>query len=199
VRRVASRRQSGRNHTRGMPAEYELHAGSTMRRIFIGVAGVCLALQPVHAGERKHGASVGAQAHATHAIAFATPARSNLSADVPQSSHHPVTRLREASAWQPRGEGQRTEVAPRPVNFGRKSEAGVGNAGRGEFSFVPVSPLGTEARGPRSEVGSAKRGPSTLPRERKSMTFFRLDPKFGDVSVQPVVGGVNGAQVSLGF
>ena len=48
--------------------------------------------------------------------------------------------------------------------------------------------------------GAARRaGPATAPAERKTLTFFRLNSKFGAVSVQPVVGGVNGAQLSLGF
>ena len=72
--------------------------------------------------------------------------------------------------------------------------------GRGEFSFSPVSPL--ESRLSRSANTSSdeqkQKGP-TAPRERKNVTFFRLDPKFGDVSVQPVVGGVNGAQLSVGY
>jgi len=89
--------------------------------------------------------------------------------------------------------GQRTEVER------RRTEVGVGNTGHGEFSFVPVTPLRPEVRDHRTEVGTSKQGPSTSPRERKSITFFRLDPKLGDVSVQPVVGGVNGAQLSVGF
>jgi hypothetical protein len=36
-------------------------------------------------------------------------------------------------------------------------------------------------------------------KDRKKIILFRLDPKFGDVSVQPVFGPVNGAQVSVGF
>jgi hypothetical protein len=163
-------------------------------RFVIRVAGLSLAvgmaLQPAQAGERKHGATGAVQAHAFRAVVIAPPVRANLHADISQTLHHAVT--------SPRGEGQRAEVPPRPVNFSRKTEVGAGNVGHGEFSFDPVTPLGMEVRGPRSEVGSAK-GPSTPPRERKSLTFFRLDPKFGDVSVQPVVGGVNGAQVSLGF
>jgi hypothetical protein len=157
-------------------------------RFVIRVAGlslvVGLALQPAQAGERKHGATIAYQAHASHAVVVSAPTRSNLHADISQTLHHAVTI--------PRGEGQRTEVGS------RKTEVGAENVGHGEFSFVPVTPLGMEVKGPRSEVGSAK-GPGTPPRERKSLTFFRLDPKFGDVSVQPVVGGVNGAQVSLGF
>lgn len=70
--------------------------------------------------------------------------------------------------------------------------------GRGEFSFFPVYPLKSEVRGLKSEVEDARRAP-TPPRERKPVTFFRLGPKLGDISVQPVVGGVNGAQFSLGF
>jgi hypothetical protein len=181
----ASRRQG----TRGRRAGCELPMrDGTMRRIFIGVAGVCLtmglALQPAQAGERKHGATITFQAQASHAVVVGAPARSSVRADISQTLHHAVA--------SPRGEGQRTEV-------GGRRTVGVGNAGHGEFSFAPVSPLGTEVGGQRSEVGSGKRGPSTSPRERKSLTLFRLDPKFGDVSVQPVVGGVNGAQVSLGF
>jgi hypothetical protein len=41
-------------------------------------------------------------------------------------------------------------------------------------------------------------GQSARP-QHKTLTFFRLNPKLGDVSVQPVVGGVNGAQLSIGF
>lgn len=33
------------------------------------------------------------------------------------------------------------------------------------------------------------------PPKRKTITFFRR----GDISVQPVIGGVNGAQLSIGF
>jgi hypothetical protein len=36
-------------------------------------------------------------------------------------------------------------------------------------------------------------------KERKKIILFRLDPKFGDISVQPVVGAVKGAQVVVGF
>jgi hypothetical protein len=39
----------------------------------------------------------------------------------------------------------------------------------------------------------------TPPNERKKIILFRFDPKFGDVSVQPVVGQVNGAQLSVGW
>jgi hypothetical protein len=36
--------------------------------------------------------------------------------------------------------------------------------------------------------------------ERKTITLFRFTTrKLGEVSVQPVVGGVNGAQLSIGF
>jgi hypothetical protein len=75
----------------------------------------------------------------------------------------------------------------------------------GEFSFSPVSPLaprsGNEPTAHKASVtGQAKEeGPTTDPAERKAVTFFRLNPKFGDVSVQPVVGGVNGAQLAVGF
>jgi hypothetical protein len=44
-----------------------------------------------------------------------------------------------------------------------------------------------------------KESAPTPPRERKSLTFFRFDSKLGDVSVQPVIGALKGAQLSLGF
>jgi hypothetical protein len=71
--------------------------------------------------------------------------------------------------------------------------------GRGELSFSPVSPLKSEVGNQRPEVGSKKPGPTTAPSERRTLKFFQLAPKFGDVSVQPVIGGVNGAQLSVGF
>ena len=137
-----------------------------------------LGLQPAQAGERKHATAFAVQAHASHAVALAAPVRAGLRADVPQTLRHTVGS---------------------PVTAGKlKTEVGVSNAGHGEISFAPVSPLSAETRNQRADAGSGS-GPKTAPRERKSVTFFRLDPKFGDVSVQPVVGGVNGAQVSLGF
>jgi hypothetical protein len=69
-----------------------------------------------------------------------------------------------------------------------------GMHGRGELAGVPVRPLETRLWH-QPVTGADQSGRH----ERKSLTFFRLDPKFGDVSVQPVVGGVNGAQVSVGF
>jgi hypothetical protein len=71
---------------------------------------------------------------------------------------------------------------------------------RSEFSFSPVTPLESRASRARPQVqsGNEEKGP-TSPRERRNVTFFRLDPKFGDISVQPVVGGVNGAQFSVGY
>lgn len=39
----------------------------------------------------------------------------------------------------------------------------------------------------------------TPPTERKSLTFFRFQSRVGEVSVQPVIGAMKGAQFSLGF
>ena len=66
--------------------------------------------------------------------------------------------------------------------------------GRAELAGSPVRPLETRLSH-QSTTDVADQGRH----EHKSLTFFRLNPKFGDVSVQPVVGGVNGAQVSVGF
>jgi hypothetical protein len=150
-------------------------SGFVIRVLGLGVVAA-FALQPAEAGERKLAA---AQAHHLrafiHTVALIAPARSSLRADLPKTSR---------------------EVTSRHLETGRESVALPGGANRnavtrGEFSFVPVTPLGTEAGVQRTEPVS--------PRERRNITLFRLDPKLGDVSVQPVVGGVNGAQLLVGF
>jgi hypothetical protein len=75
--------------------------------------------------------------------------------------------------------------------------------GRGDLPFLSVSPFESrltrfDNRSSAAGTSQKEKGPTT-PAERKTITLFRLDPKFGDVSVQPVVGGVNGAQVAVGF
>jgi hypothetical protein len=169
-------------------------SGFVIRVLGLGAAAAAFALQPAQAGERKPAA---AQAHHLGAsipkIALVAPARSSLRADLPKTT--------------------RKNVTTRPNDFGGsrlRSEKGRDLAGvrsgasrnttRGEFSFVPVTPLGTEAGDLRQGDGVPKeKGPATPPAARKNITLFRLDPKLGDVSVQPVVGGVNGAQLSVGF
>ena len=136
----------------------------------LGVA-VGLALQPAHAGERRKDAAIDARALAVHHVVFVAPARS-------------FGKMESASGTA-KGESVRAEGA------GRRTDVG------GQRTEALTFPSVTWERG-KTEGGTGK-GPSTAPRERKSLTFFRLDPKFGDVSVQPVVGGVNGAQVSMGF
>ena len=72
--------------------------------------------------------------------------------------------------------------------------------GRVEHAFFQVTPF--ESRAGAGEKGSQQReeqrgsGPSTAPRERKTITLLRFNP---NISVQPVIGGVNGAQLSVGF
>ena len=45
-----------------------------------------------------------------------------------------------------------------------------------------------------------KRGNATAPAsEHKRLTLFHINSRFGDIAVQPVMGQVNGAQLSLGF
>lgn len=157
-----------------------------MARNLIGWAAVGLvlglALPPAWAGERKP-AAMSSGGVPLHKVVFAAPARSTLRAGLPPTSRYGVT--------------------SRPgENFGGGPLKGQG---RRELSFAAVSPLRSEAGAPatagkqRSETGSAKLGPTTAPSERKTMKFLQLDPRLGDVSVQPVVGGVNGAQLSVGF
>ena len=45
-----------------------------------------------------------------------------------------------------------------------------------------------------------KRGNAAVPAsEYKRLTLFHINSKVGDIAVQPVIGQVNGAQLSLGF
>ena len=45
-----------------------------------------------------------------------------------------------------------------------------------------------------------KRGNALGPaNEHKQLTLFHFNSRFGDLAVQPVMGQVNGAQLSLGF
>src|SRR5205814_6983946 len=51
------------------------------------------------------------------------------------------------------------------------------------------------SRSERDEAAKEKESQPTLPRERKKIILYQFDRKFGDVSVQPVIGQVNGAQI----
>jgi hypothetical protein len=112
-----------------------------------------------------------------------------------------------AAAGERKAAGSRhAEAAARPlVAAAQLRSAGENHAGgmramhgRSDLSGAPVRPL--ETRLSPGVAGGGLREKAATPRhERKGITFFRLNPKFGDVSVQPVIGGVNGAQVSVGF
>jgi hypothetical protein len=121
-----------------------------------------LALQPTHGGDRKQAAERHAET-VTRGVVVANNARSNLRADVPQTTRS------------------------------------GGTSRRSEFSFSPVSPLESTTRSQAQPGHEEKEKGPTSPRERRNVTFFRLDSKFGNISVQPVVGGVNGAQLSVGY
>jgi len=147
--------------------------GSVMRVVGFGVA-IGVALQSVQAGERQTAAAV--QVHHLEA------------------SGHRVALVK--------GEDRGLRIESGGPALAGKLRIGVGSVGHGEFLFGPVTPLGTDPPSPRDRGTTARQGetgPATSPRERKSVTFFRLDPKLGDVAVQPVIGGVNGAQLSVGF
>jgi hypothetical protein len=91
-------------------------------------------------------------------------------------------------------------VVTAPLQSAGENHAGGMRAmqGRSDLSGAPVRPLETRLS-PGVAGGGLGEKAATPRRERKGITFFRLNPKFGDVSVQPVIGGVNGAQVSVGF
>jgi len=69
---------------------------------------------------------------------------------------------------------------------------------------VTTSAVFVKSAGQTPAVTGRKEEPraleSTARPERKTITLFRFSTrKLGEVSVQPVVGGVNGAQLSIGF
>ena len=72
--------------------------------------------------------------------------------------------------------------------------------GHAELAFNQVTPFESRAAA-SGEKASRQRdeqkgsGPTT-PHERKTVTLLRFNP---NVAVQPIFGGVNGAQLSVGF
>ena len=69
------------------------------------------------------------------------------------------------------------------------------------LSLPPSRSFGVASRAGSSEHTRTKEKESapTPAKERKKITLFRFNPKFGDISVQPVLGEVNGAQVCVEF
>ena len=55
------------------------------------------------------------------------------------------------------------------------------------------------SRSQRDPARKEKESEPTSAKERKKIILFQFDRKFGDISVQPVVGQVNGAQLAVGF
>lgn len=104
---------------------------------------------------------------------------------------------------------QRVALSARSSNFGGQMRS-LGNnqvaapmkiQGRGELAFVQVRPFESRSLAPAEKTSRPREeqkgsGPATAPRERRAITLLRLNP---NISVEPVVGGVNGAQVSVGF
>jgi hypothetical protein len=103
---------------------------------------------------------------------------------------------------------QSAAVSARSSDFGGQMRSSGNNhpaapmkmQGRGELAFFQITPLESRAAGvgektsrPREEQKPS--GPTT-PRERRTITLLRFNP---NISVQPIFGGVNGAQLSVGF
>ncbi|MBA2271003.1 MAG: hypothetical protein M3372_04735 [Verrucomicrobiota bacterium] len=90
-----------------------------------------------------------------------------------------------------------------PAAGGNVGARGARAAAQGDFFLGAVSPFGStawrSAQAASASEESKEAGMPTPPRERKKLTLFRFDPKLGDISVQPVVGGVKGAQFCVGF
>lgn len=75
------------------------------------------------------------------------------------------------------------------------------SARRGGIAALSVTNSDSKFSRSRSEHTTIKEKDSvpTPAKERKKITLFRFNPKFGDISVQPVLGEIKGAQVCVGF
>jgi hypothetical protein len=89
---------------------------------------------------------------------------------------------------------RKSEITSHKAEVGRPAFAMVTAFSGHAFSAATATQVtSTTRKDEPKESGQAARP------QHKTITFFRLNPKLGDVSVQPVVGGVNGAQLSIGF
>jgi hypothetical protein len=72
---------------------------------------------------------------------------------------------------------------------------------RGGIAALWVTNSDSKFSRSRSERTTRKEKESvpTPAKERKKITLFRFNPKFGDISVQPLLGEIKGAQVCVGF
>ena len=72
---------------------------------------------------------------------------------------------------------------------------------RGGIAALSVTNSDSKFSRSRSERTTKKEKESapTPAKEPKKITLFRFNPKFGDISVQPVLGAINGAQICVGF
>lgn len=81
-----------------------------------------------------------------------------------------------------------------PAGHQRSSRANHGSGASGSFEDFDSKNFRAAAK----ELREKERGVSPV-KERKQITLFHFDSKLGDVSVEPVVGQVNGAQMSVNF
>jgi hypothetical protein len=101
--------------------------------------------------------------------------------------------------------GDRRESAGRGGRSDLRSSDFVANASssprHGGIAPLRVTNPDSKFSRSRSERRATKEKESaaTPTKERKKVILFRFNPKFGDISVQPVIGKVNGAQICLGF
>ena len=83
----------------------------------------------------------------------------------------------------------------------RKSPGRVHDEAKEMFVAREAHAVSLRYETPRHESSKDnKRGNAAAPAsEHKRLTLFHINSKFGDIAVQPVIGQVNGAQLSLGF
>lgn len=87
-----------------------------------------------------------------------------------------------------------------PAHAGdRKDSATRDTQSDSRFSDFVTNSDSKVSRSRRDQMTKEKESEPTPAKERKKIILFQFDRKFGDISVQPVVGRVNGAQLSVGF
>lgn len=79
------------------------------------------------------------------------------------------------------------------------AELMVARAGRAMAGHASFASSSASEELPARDDALAKHHVAVPPDEHKTLTLFRFDSKFGEISVQPVVGSVKGAQLSIGF
>lgn len=69
----------------------------------------------------------------------------------------------------------------------------------GDFALAPVTSMEPRHNNVSAPNAAKANDEPRSPKERKKITLFQFDSKAGQIAVQPLVGPINGAQLSMGF